>query len=122
MAPADDFAARQARLEAVEIERPVERLLDVLFARPDDLDRPVDLLSDAHGLRDIVHLEPPAEAAAEQMIVDDDLLERQARDLRGDRLRAGDDLIADPDLAGVGTNVHGAVHRLHRRVGEERHL
>ena len=112
----------RARLEAVEIERPVERLLNVLLARPDDLHRPVDLLRDAHGLGDIVHFEPPAEAAADQMIVDDDLLERQTRHLRRDPLRAGDDLIADPDLAGVGTNVHGAVHRLHRRMGEERHV
>ena len=122
MAPGRDLAVRQARSEAVEIERPVEGLLDVLFARPDDLDGPVDLLRDAHGLPDIVHLEPPAEAAAEQMIVDDNLLERQARHLRRDRLRAGEDLVADPDLAGVGANIHGAVHRLHRRMGEERHV
>ena len=108
--------------EAIEIERPVERLLDVLFARPDHLDRAVDLLRDAHRLGDVVHLEPPAEAAADQMIVDDDLLERKARHLRRDRLRARDDLIADPDLAAVRLHMHGAVHRLHRRMGEERHV
>ena len=56
------------------------------------------------------------------MIVDDDFLERQACQLRRDRLGASDDLIADPDLAGVGANVHGAVRRLHRRMGEERHV
>ena len=96
--------------------------MDVLFARPDDLDRPVDLLRDAHGLADIVHFEPPAETAADQVVVDDNLLERQPGHLRCDSLRAGNDLIADPDLARVGTNVHGAVHRLHRRMCEERHV
>jgi len=60
----------------VEIEWPVQRLLDVLFARPNDFDWPVDLLRDAHGLGDIVHFEPPAEAAADQMIVHDDFLGR----------------------------------------------
>ena len=43
-----------------------------------DLHRPVDLLRDLHGLGDAVHLEPAAEAAAEQMVVDHDLLRRQA--------------------------------------------
>ena len=108
--------------EAVEIEGPVERLLDILFARPDDLDGPVDLLRDAHRLGDVVYFEPPAETAADQMVVDDNLLGRQPGHLRRDPLGAGDHLIADPDLAGVGANVHGAVHRLHRRMGEERHV
>ena len=87
-----------------------------------DLDGPVDLLRDAHGLGDVVHFEPPAEAAADQVIVDDDFLRRQARQLRRDPLSAGDDLIADPDLAGVRTNMHRAVHRLHRRVSQERNM
>ena len=48
---------------------------------------------------DAVGLQPPAEAAADQMIVDDDLLERQAGGLCGHRLDARDRLGADPDFA-----------------------
>ena len=79
--PGRDPAVGEACGEAIEIEWPVEGLLDVLFARPDHLDRAVYLLRDAHRLGDVVDLEPPAEAAADQMIVDDDLLERKARHL-----------------------------------------
>ena len=49
--PADDLAVRQAGREAVAIDRAVDVVLDVLLARPDHLDRSVDLLGDAHGLR-----------------------------------------------------------------------
>ena len=49
---------------------------------------PVDLLGDAHGRGDHVGLEPAAEAAADQMIVDDDLVDRQAGRLGGLGLRA----------------------------------
>ena len=77
MAPGCNPAVREARGETVEIGGPVERLLDVLLARPDDLDRTVDLLRDAHGLGDVIDLEPPAEPAADHMIVDDDLVQRR---------------------------------------------
>ena len=61
-------------------------MLDVLLAGPDHLHRPVDLLGDLHRLGDAVDLEPPAEAAAEQVVVDADLLRRQPGDLGGGRL------------------------------------
>ena len=67
-------------------------------------------------------LQPPAEAAADQMIVDDDLVQRQAGGLRRRRLGARDGLAADPDLAAVLADMDRAVHRLHRRVREERNL
>ena len=66
--------------------------------------------------------EPPAEAAADQMIVDDDLVQRQARGLRRRRLGARHRLAADPDLAAVLADMNRAVHRLHRGVREERNL
>ena len=71
---------------------------------------------------DAVGLQPPAKAAADQMIVDDDLLQRQAGGLCGRRLGARDRLAADPDFAAVLADVNRAVHRLHRGVREERNL
>ena len=57
-------------------------MLDVFLAGPDDLDRPVDLFGDANGGDHHVGLEPAAEAAAEQVIVDDDLVDREPGGLR----------------------------------------
>ena len=71
---------------------------------------------------DAVGLQPPAEAAADQMIVHHDLVQRQARGLRGRRLGARHGLAADPDFAAVLADMDRAVHRLHRGVREERNL
>jgi hypothetical protein len=69
-----------------------------------------------------VRLEPPAEAAADQMVVDHDLLGRQACGLGCHRLNPRHCLAADPDFARILAKVHRAIHRLHRRVREERNL
>ena len=97
-------------------------MLDVFLARPDDLDGTIDMLGDLDGADHAVDLQPPAEAAADQMIVDDDLVQRQACGLRGHRLNARHGLAADPDFAAVLANMHRAVHRLHGGVREERNL
>ena len=89
----------EARGDAVEPIGPVHVVLDVFLARPHDLHGTIDLLGDLDGADRAVGLEPPAEAAADQMIVDDDLLGRQAGGLRSHRLDARDRLGADPDLA-----------------------
>ena len=78
---ADDLAVRQARGDDVAVDRPIDVVLDVLLARPDHLDRPVDLLGDAHGLIAMSGFEPPAEAAADEVVVHGDLVERQAGSL-----------------------------------------
>jgi hypothetical protein len=67
-------------------------------------------------------LQPPAEAAADQMIVHDDFLRRQACGLRGQRLNPRDRLATDPDFARILAKVNRAVHRLHRRVGQKWNL
>ena len=108
--------------QPVEEIGPVHVVLDVLLARPHDLDGTVDLLGDLDGARDAIGLQPPAEPAADQMVVDHDLVQRQARGLRRRRLGARDGLGADPDLAAVLADMNRAVHRLHRRVREERNL
>ncbi len=106
----------------VEEIRPVHVVLDVFLARPHDLHGTIDLLRDLHGANDAIDLQPPAKAAADQMVVDHHLVQRQAGSLRCHRLSSRDDLIADPDFAAVLADMHRAVHRLHRRVREERNL
>ena len=83
---------------------------------------PSTCLAICDGTNRAVGLQPPAKAAADQMIVDDDLLRRQAGGLRRHRLNARDRLGADPDLALILADVHRAVHRLHRGVRQERKL
>jgi hypothetical protein len=97
-------------------------MLDVLLAGPHHLDGTVDLLGDLDSARDTVALQATAEAAADQMIVHHDLVQWQARDLCGSRLRACDHLAADPDFAPVRADMNGAIHRLHRGVCEQRNL
>ena len=107
---------------AVEPIGPVHVVLDVFLAGPHHLHGTIDMLGDLDRANRAVGLQPPAEAAADQMIVDDDLLERQAGGLRRHRLDARDRLGADPDFALVLADMHRAVHRLHRGVREERKL
>ena len=97
-------------------------MLDVLFAGPHDLHRPIDLLGDANGRDHHVGLEPAPEAAADQVVVHGHFLDRQAGGFRRLRLDPRHDLRAGPDLAAVGLELDGAVQRLHRRVGEKRQL
>ena len=97
MVPGDRHALRvEAGGQPVEEIGPVHVVLDVLLAGPHDLHRAVDLLRDLDGADDAVDLEPPAEAAADQMVVDDDLVQRQAGGLRRRRLGARDDLACRP--------------------------
>ena len=124
MMPSDRLvlAHRSPAVKPVVVIGPVDVVLDVLLPAPDDFHRPVDLLGDRDGLGDAVDVQPAAEAAADQMIVHLDLLRRQSGDLRGRGLRAADHLISDPDVAAVFAYMHRAVHRLHRGMGQERHL
>src|SRR6266704_2012923 len=64
----------------------------------------------------------PAEATADEVVMNDDPVQRQTGDLCGSRLRARDRLRADPDFAAVLADMNRAVHRLHRCVREERNL
>ena len=65
--------------EPIVVIGPIDIVLDVFFAAPHDLHRSVDLLGDRHGLRDAVNVQPPAEAAADQMIVHLDLVAAAGR-------------------------------------------
>ena len=123
MAPSDRHALSvEAGGEPIVVVGPVDVVLDVFFAGPDHLDRTIDLLGDLHRLGDEIHIEPPAEAAAEQMVMHPDLLGRNAGHLRGGGLGAGRDLGAHPYVAAVLAYLDRAVQGLHRGVREERHL
>ena len=108
--------------DPVEPIGPIHVVLDIFLAGPHDLHGTIDMLRDLDGASDAVGLEPPAEPAADQMVVDHDLVQRQAGGLRRRRLGARDGLAADPDFAAVLADMNRAVHRLHRRVREERNL
>ena len=71
---------------------------------------------------DAVNLEPATKAAADQVVVDHDLVQRQPGGFCGGGLCPSDDLATDPDLATVFANIDGTVHGLHRRVGQKRNL
>src|SRR6201988_4387453 len=102
MVPGNRHSFRiETRGNSVEPIRPIHVVLDIFLAGPDDLDRAVDMLRDPDRAFDTIALQPPAEAAADQMIVERDLLQREARDLRRRRLAACNRLVADPDFAGV---------------------
>ena len=64
-------------------------MLDVFLPGPDDLDRRVDMLSDLDGADYVVALEPPAKTTADEMVVHDDLVQRQPGGLRRRHLDSG---------------------------------
>src|SRR5881409_565507 len=108
--------------DAIIVIRPVHVVLDVFLAAPEHLHRAGDLFRDLHGPGDEIHLEPPAEAAAQEMVVHPDLGLRQPGHFGGGVLSEGRDLGSHPDVAGVAAHVDGTVHRLHGGVCEERLL
>ena len=112
----------QARADAVVVVRAVQVVLDVFLAGPDHLDRPAHVLRDLDRPHGPVVLEAAAESATQQMVVDAHLLALQTGELHDRRLREARNLRAGPDVAAFLRHTHGAVHRLHRRVGEERLL
>ena len=123
MAPGDGRPVRvQTGGEPIKPCRPVHVVLDILLARPDDFDGAIKMLSDLDGSNDAIDLQPPAKTAADQMIVDHDLIQRQAGGLCRCRLGSRDGLRADPDFASVLADMNRAVHRLHGCVRKEREL
>ena len=110
----------ERRLQPHRRLRPVAVVRHVFFARPHQLHRLADLLGDQDRLPHLVVDRAPAEAAAEEAIVDDDLLGLEAGS--GRRLPDGAHrrLRAEPDIELVGLQMHRGVERLHGGVGEMR--
>ena len=103
-------------------DRAVEVVLHVVFARPDDLHRLADGFRRFDRVGDEVGFAAASEAAAEIRREDVDLVGGQTARGHGRLLRCGLPLRRHPHVAPVGAHVRRAVHRLHRRVREERHL
>src|SRR5262245_8352679 len=87
--------------QSIEEARAIHVVLDVFLPGPDNLHWTVHMHGDLHRTGNTVNLEPPPEAAADQMVVDRNLVLRQAGDFRGRRLSARHDLRADPDVATI---------------------
>src|SRR5215469_125477 len=120
MTPGDRHAGRiQSRRETIEPVRPVHVMLDVFFAGPDDLYRTLHVHGDLDRAGYPVVLQAATKPAANQVIVDHNLVERQPRGLCSRRLRPRADLSSDPHLAAVASSMHGAVHWFHRRVSKK---
>ena len=118
MVVGDELILRvEASGKAVVVIGPVHIVLNVFFAAPDNLHRPIDLLCDRDRLRDPVHVQPPSEAATEKVVMNSDLFGREAGDFRCRGLRPSRHLNADPNIAAVLRHIDGAVHRLHGGVG-----
>ena len=77
-------------------------MLDVLFPCVDDFDWAIDMLGDTHRLDRHIGLEPAAETATEQMLVDRHLFRRQAKRRGNGGLHPRHDLGADPEFAAAG--------------------
>ena len=124
--PADDVALRvEPDLDAVQVHRAVVAAADVVLARPDDFTGTFTALRDLARLDDRSRRSglarrpkpPPA------IIV----FSFTCSGLSPSTFAAAAwstpwNLRAHPDLRAVGPHLHGAVERLHRRVGEEREL
>src|SRR6478752_9645975 len=88
----------QPRGHTIEEIRLIDVMLDVFLPAPNHFYRSVDLFGDRNRLGDAVHVQPPAEAAPDQVIVHLDLFGWQSSYLRGCGLGAAKHLVSNPDL------------------------
>jgi hypothetical protein len=73
--PGNRLAGRiKSGRQPIEIVRPIHIVLDVFLAAPDHLHRTIDVLGDLDGQHRAIGLQPSAEAAANQMIVNFDCI------------------------------------------------
>ena len=112
----------EAGPQGVTARRAVLRVAHVVLAGPHHLDGRAGGLRRLERLPEEVQLEPPPEAPAQVRRVHFDLLGRHAADSGAQPLGSRLELRRGPDVYAVGADVRGAVHRLHRGVGEERQL
>jgi hypothetical protein len=122
-APGHGLAVRAQRgRNLVEGRRAVGVVRGVVLARPQQLHRLAHGLARLDGRRDEVHLQPAAEAAAQERGVHAHLLGFEPRRGGGRRLRDDLDLRRDVQIAALGRDRRRAVLWLERRVREQRQL
>ena len=101
--------------------RPVETVLHVVFASPENHDGLArGLCGYLRRFHDEIGLVTAAEAATHQRGIHDYLFGRQLGSFSDDALRPLRRLRGHPSFRAVGANLHRAVHRLHASVGSER--
>src|SRR5690606_12062287 len=106
----------EADLDLVQVHRARVGALDVVFARPEGLDRHAGRLGDVGRFGDEIggRVAAPAEAAAEERRMDIDLFRLHAEDGGGSGLFQTRRLGTGPDVTAVLADLYGAVERLHR--------
>ena len=122
--PRDQVVVRiEARAEGAGDGGTIIVLLHVLFAAPDGLHRHVELLRDARRLIDGVGgvRQTAAEASAQIEHVHGHVVLIQPGYRSDAATNAQVVLRARPDIGLAIVEMHGAVHRLHRRVRQIRH-
>src|SRR5262245_22984351 len=95
-------------------------MLEIVLARPRELHRNVESLSDLNGFSDEIGSATAAESTAEILSMNLNLRSGQACDLRRDLLCRGLNLRGSPDLRTIRTNVGDCVQRLHGSVRQIR--
>ena len=94
----------------------------VFLALPHDVDRRPGQLRSAHGILDKINLESAAEPSADASNLGGDVFFRNSQDARGDATPVGRCLHGAEQVRRVGLHIGKHIDRLHRSVGEERHL
>jgi hypothetical protein len=119
---AEHIAGRvQRRAKARQRRRPVHVVRRVFLARPDQLHRAaIGLSGDRHHLRHHVHVQAPAEAAAEHRHFQHHVFGCNAAHLGGDLHGESRRLRRRPQIDLAVLELRGAVDRLHRRMRQVR--
>ena len=101
--------------------RTIEIMPHVVFARPDHLHRHARRrFGDRRRLGDVVHIEPPAKAAAKDVLMHRDLVLVEIKHMRHGRACVARHLRTGPQFGTLVRHAHGGVHRFHRGVREVR--
>ena len=111
-----------AGAETVHAGGAVAIMREVVFAGPDELDRPLDTTRDLQRLMIKRYAEAAAQASTHEGDVDGDVALVDAQDFGGVLLGSSAVLGRGPYLAAAILEPDGDVHGLHRGVGEERKL
>ena len=106
-----------------DVHRPVKIVHGVFLARPGQLHRLTTAIHrHTHRLADKIHVQTPPKAAAQQGHVQGDVVDADTRDVSRYRARHLRHLGRRPHFDLAIFDPRGAVHRLHRGVGEKRGL
>jgi hypothetical protein len=113
--------AVEPRFQMLGADGVVVVVLDVVLARPGDLDRGADHARQQCRFGDVVGLGFAAKAAAEQGYVDRDVGFIETEDLSDGLARLRRVLRRRPDLAGIGDPMRDSIGHLHLGVRQMRH-